>query len=68
MAIDFLTEMSLLLDGNIPEWFYDLPIERRNAIMNSALTRYTSTTITKNNTFLIYWTNLVTPYENKDTN
>lgn len=63
MAIDFLAEMSNLLEGNIPQWFYDLPVERRNAIMNSALTRYTSTTIAKNNTFLAFWTNLVTPHE-----
>jgi len=63
MPIDFLTEMSDVLDGNIPQWFYNLPVERRNAIMNSALTRYTSTTIAKNNTFLTYWSNLIAPYQ-----
>lgn len=57
MPIDFSSEMSNILE--IPEWFYELPVEKRNAIMNSALTKYTSTTITKNNTFLAYWSTLV---------
>lgn len=63
MAIDFSAEMSSVLDGNIPEWFYTLSVEQRNTIMNTALTRYTSSTIAKNNTFLVYWSNLVAPYQ-----
>lgn len=63
MPIDFLSEMSGILE--IPEWFYDLPVEKRNTIMNSALTRYTSTTIAKNNTFLTYWSTVIDPYKPK---
>ncbi len=57
MPIDFLSEMSNVLDKNIPQWFYQLPVERRNNLMNAALTRYTSITIAKNNTFLTFWAN-----------
>lgn len=65
MTIDFQTEMSSVLDGNIPEWFYTLSVEQRNTVMNIALTKYSSVTIDKNNKFLVYWANLVASYQPK---
>jgi len=63
MAIDFSSEMNSVLEGSIPEWFYNLTVEQRNTIMKSALTQYEMTTIAKNNTFLTHWTKLVELYK-----
>jgi len=63
MAIDYSGEMSVVLEGSIPEWFYSLSVEKRNTILNSALTKYEFITIAKNNTFLTYWSKLIEPYK-----
>jgi hypothetical protein len=63
MAIDFSSEMNSILEGSIPEWFYQLSVDQRNAIMKSALTQYELVTIAKNNTFLAHWAKLIEPYK-----
>lgn len=63
MTIDYLSEMSNVLENSIPFWFYDLPVEDRETIVGAALTQYESVTIAKNNAFLIYWADLIAPYQ-----
>ena len=64
MAIDYSNEMGEILE--IPDWFYTLSTEQRNKIMNSALTRYESVTISKNTAFLNHWATLIAPYQPKN--
>lgn len=63
MTIDYLSEMSAVLENSIPWWFYELPVEDRNTIVGNALTQYESVTIAKNNAFLTYWADLIAPYQ-----
>ena len=66
MTIDYLSEMSSVLENSIPWWFYELPVEDRNTIVGNALTQYESVTISKNNSFLLFWTGLIAPYQPSD--
>lgn len=61
--MDYTSEMDELLASIIPAWFYEMDVEQRNTIMKSALTKYESLTIAKNNQFLFYWADVIKPYQ-----
>lgn len=63
MTADYETELNSVLDGEIPEWFFELSSTTRNDLYNTALTEYTTVTAAKNVTFLTYWSALISPYE-----
>jgi hypothetical protein len=63
MAADYETELNSVLDGEVPEWFFELSPTTRNDLYSTALTEYTTVTAAKNVTFLTYWAVLIAPYE-----
>lgn len=62
MPVDYSSEMSTVLEDQVPEWFYTLSLEDRNTISNQALVEYTEKTAIKNAAFIIFWNNLIAPY------
>lgn len=63
--MDYQSEMNNVLTGHVPEWFYQLPYETINSIVNDALSNYTTVTSQKNDTFLIYWQSLLDHQSNQ---